>query len=192
MNTLEAIKSRRSIRRFLDKPVSREDLETVIQAAAWAPSAKNSQTWRFTVVQGDKLKEMLDLFKGGIIGRESEGEDTGSSKWTLEVMRQAPVAVLIHNTDGIHPWKARKEHESWWDLATVQSVGAAIQNLLLAAHELGLGSLWIADIWEAYPCLNEWLGVDTQLVAAVSLGTPDVDPPMPPRKPMDEIVTWLG
>jgi len=106
-------------------------------------------------------------------------------------MEQAPVTILIHNTDGIHPWKARKEDESWWDLATVQSVGAAIENMLLAATNLGLGSLWIADVWEAYPELNAWLETDDQLVAAVSLGYPNVAPPDPPRKPMEEVVRWL-
>jgi len=92
------------------------------------------------------------------------------------------VTVIVHNTDGIHPWKARKEHESWWDIATVQSVGAAIENMLLAATELGLGSLWIADVWEAYPELNAWLETDHQLVSAVSFGYADVSPQVPPRK----------
>jgi len=73
----------------------------------------------------------------------------------------------------------------------VQSVGAAIENLLLAATELGLGSLWVADVWDAYPELNEWLGTDHQLVSAILLGWTDQTPPVPPRKPMDEVVRWL-
>jgi nitroreductase len=76
-------------------------------------------------------------------------------------------------------------------IATVQSVGAAIQNMLLAATELGLGSLWIADVWDAYPEINAWLGTDDQLVSAVSFGHPAVDPPVPARKPMEDVVRWI-
>ena len=192
MNTLEAIQSRRSIREFKGDPINRETVERILEAAVLAPSAKNSQPWRFTVVPESKRDEMLDVIRKGVANREAEGEDIGSVKWSIQCIEQAPVTIFVHNTDGIHPWKARKEHESWWDIATVQSVGAAIQNMLLAAAELGLGSLWIADVWEAYPEINEWLGTDDQLVSAVSFGVPDVDPPVPARKLMDDIVRWMA
>jgi nitroreductase len=192
MNTLEAIKTRRSIRAFKNDPIERETIERLLEAAVLAPSAKNSQPWRFTVATGKKHEELLDVLRGGIENRKAEGESIGTVEGTLRVMEQAPVTILVRNADGIHPWKARKEHESWWDLATVQSVGAAIQNMLLAATELGLGSLWIADIWEAYPEITEWLGTDDQLVAAVSFGMPDVDPPTPARRPMENVVHWLA
>ena len=191
MNTLEAIQERRSIRRFKGDPVDRATIDKVLDAAVMAPSAKNSQPWRFTVVPESKRDEMIVVLRGAIARREANGEDTGSSKWSVEVMAQAPVTVFVHNADGVHPWLARKEHESWWDVATVQSVGAAIENMLLAATELGVGSLWIADVWEAYQAVNEWLGTDDQLVSAVSFGIADVSPAAPPRKPMDSVVRWV-
>ncbi len=191
MNAMEVIRSRRSIRQFKSAPIERQTIQQLLEAAVLAPSAKNSQTWRFTVVMGSKKQEMLSVIRQGIANREAEGQEIGSVKWSLGCIEQAPVTVFVHNTDGIHPWKARKEHESWWDIATVQSVGAAIENLLLAATEMGLGSLWIADVWEAYPELNAWLETDHQLVSAVSLGFSDISPQVPPRKPMDEIVRWL-
>jgi len=192
MTTLEAIQARRSIRKFKSDPVHRETVEKLLEAAFLAPSAKNSQPWRFTVVMESKREEMLSVIRNGMQNREAEGVDLGTIQWTIQVMEQAPVTIFVHNADGIHPWKARKENESWWDLATVQSVGAAIENMLLAATELGLGSLWIADVWDAYPELNAWLETDQQLVAAVSLGYPDVSPPVPKRKPTEEIVRWVG
>lgn len=191
MNTLETIQTRRSIRKFKSNPVSKETIQKLLDAAIMAPSAKNSQTWRFTVVMGSKKQAMLSVIRDGIANREAEDQDIGSARWSLVCMEQAPVTIFVHNTDGIHPWKARKEHESWWDLATVQSVGAAIQTMLLAATDLGQGSLWIADVWEAYPEVNEWLGTDDQLVSAVSLGYPDGSSAAPSRKPMEEIVSWL-
>lgn len=192
MTALEAIRTRRSIRRFKSDPIERETIERLLEAAVLAPSAKNSQPWRFTVIQESKRSEMIEVIRKGVATREAEGVEVGTIQWSMQVMEQAPVTIFVHNTDGIHPWKPRKEHESWWDLATVQSVGAAIQNMLLAATELGLGSLWIADVWDAYPEINAWLGTDDQLVSAVSFGVPDVDPPVPARKPMDEIVRWMS
>ena len=191
MNTLDAIRSRRSIRQFKSDPVDREMLEQLLEAATLGPSAKNSQTWKFTVITPSKKNEMLDVIRRGVANREAEGVDTGTIKWSLSCIEQAPVTIFVHNVDGIHPWKARKEHESWWDLATVQSVGAAIQNMLLCATELGLGSLWIADVWEAYPEINHWLETDDQLVSAVAFGYTDSQPKTPARKPMPDVVRWL-
>jgi nitroreductase len=191
MDILEAIHARRSIRKFKEDPIDREIVERLLDAAVQAPSAKNSQTWRFTVVMGSKKEEMLKVIRQGMANREVEGQELGTIRWSVQCIEQAPVTLLVHNTDGIHPWKPRKEHESWWDLATVQSVGAAIQTLLLAATDEGLGSLWIADIWEAYPEVNAWLDTDHQLVSAVALGYPDVSPETPQRKPLAEVVRWL-
>ena len=191
MNTMDAINARRSIRKFNADSIEKDVIQKILDAAVMAPSAKNSQPWRFTIIDETKRAEFLDVIRKGITNREAEGQDIGSIQWSIRCIEQAPVTILVHNTDGIHPWKARKEHESWWDVATVQSVGAAIQNMLLAATELGLGSLWIADVWEAYPEINDWLKTDDQLVSAVSFGRPAVDPPVPARKPMEDVVRWL-
>jgi nitroreductase len=191
VNALEAIQTRRSIRKYKSDPVDRDTIQKLLDAAVLAPSAKNSQTWRFTVVTGAKKEEMVSVIRAGMAARAAEGQEPGTAKWSIRCIEQAPVTILVHNTDGIHPWKARKEHESWWDLATVQSVSAAIENMLLAATEFGLGSLWIADIWEAYPEVNAWLGIDHQLVSAVAVGYPISSPETPQRKPMSEVVRWL-
>jgi len=191
MNTLDAIRGRRSIREFRDKDIERETIEKLLEAAVMAPSAKNSQPWRFTVIEKAHRGEFLDIIRKGVANRKAEGEEVGTIQWSIRCIEQAPVTILVHNTDGIHPWEARKENESWWDVATVQSIGAAIQNMLLAATELGLGSLWIADVWEAYAEINTWLETDDQLVAAVSFGYTDSAPPTPARKPTEETVRWL-
>ncbi len=68
--------------------------------------------------------------------------------------------------------------------------GASIQNLLLAATDKGIGSLWICDIYFAYPELSAWLGEEGQLVAAVALGYPEESPAPRPRKPLEEILRW--
>jgi nitroreductase len=77
------------------------------------------------------------------------------------------------------------------DHVDIQSIGAAIQNLLLAAHELDIGSLWIADVLYAYEELCDWLGEQGELVAAVSLGYADESPAARRRKSLSEVVRWL-
>jgi nitroreductase len=75
-------------------------------------------------------------------------------------------------------------------MANIQSIGAAIENMILAALEYGLGSLWICDIYFAYGELEEWLGADSQIIAAVSFGYPNERPAATPRKPVRLVTEW--
>lgn len=76
-------------------------------------------------------------------------------------------------------------------MVDTQSIGAAIQNMLLAAQALGLGTLWICDIFYAYDELHTWLGTDGQMIAAVSLGYPDQSPEPRPRKSVEEVTVFV-
>lgn len=76
-----------------------------------------------------------------------------------------------------------------WSVDT-QSVGAAIQNMLLKATELGLGSLWICDVFFAQEAISAWLGRKDELIAAVALGWPDEEPSHRPRKSVKEVSFW--
>jgi F420 biosynthesis protein FbiB-like protein len=188
MNTLEAIAARRSIRKFKSDPIPEEILRAVLGAAIQAPSGKNRQPWKFVLVGEDKRTEMMMVMRGGMARLKAEGDDLGSSEWTARVMDQAPLTVFIVNPHGKFPWLAHSIDENFQELVDVQSVGAAIQNMLLAALDLGLGSLWICDVFYAYEELMDWLGEKGQLVAAVSLGYPDEAPEARARKPFDEVV----
>jgi nitroreductase len=192
MHTREAIAMRRSIRRFQDRPIADEDLRTILRAGIQAPSGKNRQPWRFLVVQGeDKRAEMVRLMRAGIAKAQAEGEQTGSAENSARIMEQAPVTVFILNPHGMHPWLAHSIDQNFQELVDVQSIGAAIQNMLLAALDLGIGSLWICDILFAYTELLEWMGESGQLVAAISFGYPNESPAARPRKAFDEVVRWV-
>ena len=188
MNTLEAIAARRSIRKFKPDPISEEALTTILTAATQAPSGKNRQPWRFVVVKEDQRPEMIRLMQAGINRCVARGDDPGSSEWTTHVMEQAPVTVFIFNPDGLHPWLAHSIDQNFTELVDTQSIGAAIQNMLLAALDLGLGSLWICDVFYAYEELANWLGEKGQMIAAVSFGYPDEVPAARPRKPISDLV----
>ena len=191
MDTMQAIEQRRSIRRFKDTPVPHDAMVQILCAATLAPSGKNKQPWHFVVVQGEKRAEMVRLLREGIDQIEAQGGHPGSSRATARIMEQAPATVFVFN-----PYAKRAEIKPTretmiWNIVDTQSVGAAIQNMLLAAQELGLGTLWICDVFYAYESLCAWLGQETQMIAAISIGYPDQSPDARPRKPVDEVTEWL-
>ena len=191
MNTLDAIAARRSIRKFKPDPVPDEALQIILTAATQAPSGKNRQPWKFIVVKEDKRTEMMRVMREGMAKAKAQDRDMGSSEGTARVVDQAPVTVFIFNPDGVHPWEEHSVEQTFWDVVNIQSVGASIQNMLLAALDLGIGSLWICDVFYAYEELCNWLDEERQMIAAVSFGYPDEDPEARNRKSVDEVTKWL-
>lgn len=187
MNTLDAIAARRSIRRFKDAPIPDEVLETILCAGIQAPSGKNRQPWKFIIVQGDKRDAMCRVMRQGIAAALARGEDCGSAEWTVKVMEHAPVTVFIFNPEGIKPWEPHDIDQMFSAVVDIQSIGAAIQNMLLAAQDLGIGSLWICDVFYAYEELCQWLGETGAMIAAVSFGYADESPIARARKPLREV-----
>ena len=191
MNTIEAIASRRSIRKFKDDAIPEEAIQTILTAGTRAPSGRNRQPWQFVVVTGGTCAEMVRVMRGGIARAKARGEDTGSSEWTAGIMERAPVTVFIFNPFGVHPWQKRSIEQMFMDVVNIQSIGAAIQNMVLAAQDLGIASLWICDVFEAYEELREWLGEESQMIAAVSFGYADESPGARSRKPVSEVTRWV-
>ena len=164
MNTMDAIIQRRSIRRFKDTSVPEDTIRKILYAATQAPSGKNKQPWHFLVVREDKRAEMVRILREGI-----EQVKAHVKRAELELTRDNLIYGVVDT----------------------QSVGAAIQNMLLAALELGLGTLWICDVFYAYEALCDWLGQDTLMIAAVSIGYPDESPDARPRQSVDQVTEWL-
>lgn len=191
MDTFFAIQSRRSIRKFKPEPVTDEYLEKILLAGTLAPSGKNKQPWQFIVVRGEKRTEMIDQMQKGIDQQEGMGIQTGSARYTIKSMGQAPVTIFVINPTTDQPPFDWETLESNADVVDTQSIGAAIQNMLLAAQALGLGTLWICDIFYAYDALHAWLGIDGQMIAAISLGYPDELPGPRPRKSVDEVTVYI-
>jgi F420 biosynthesis protein FbiB-like protein len=192
METLRAIAARRSIRKFAHQDVARETIEAVLQAAIQAPSGKNRQPWRFVVVTGDeKRAQMIRVMRAGIENTKARGMDPGTAIMTARVMEGAPVTIFVFNPEGLHPWTQHSVSQTFLEGVDTQSIGAAVQNMLLAAQDMGLGTLWICDVWGAYDQITEWLGQPGQLVAAVAMGYPDEQPPARPRRPLSEVVRWF-
>ena len=194
---IEAIYDRRSIRRYKDKPVSKEIIEQIIDAGRQAPSAKNRQPWKCIVFENEAKAELLSCMERGL-EREYKGEAVlpksrfglPDARHTLRIMRQAPVMIVILNTNGGSPFLPIDEDKRVSEICDSLSIGAFIQNMLLAAEGFGVGTLWIANTCFAYPELVEYLQTEEQLIGAVALGYPDEKPAARPRKELEEIVEW--
>ena len=185
---------RRSVRFFKSNPISKVDMREILRAGMWAPSAKNRQPWKFVVVRGKSKDEMLALMEKGIERSEKgEGVLAGSSdlytnaRFTLKCMKEAYNIVFIVNPNG------RDIEEEWTpadkihELSDVQAIGAAAQNMALQATSMGIGSLWIGNIFFAYEALTEWLGKG-QMVLAMAFGYPTHTPGPLARKSEDEVI----
>lgn len=187
MEVMEAIRERRSIRRYLPQPVSEETLATLFEAVQWAPSWANTQSWRLVVVRDPGLKDQLaDSLRTTDSGRENPG---------TRAAREAPVALVACAQRGLSGIYRRGERqgqpatdkgEYWYmfDLAL------ALQNLTLAAHALGLGTVHIglfdmervAQLFQVPP--------DVAVVEVMALGYPAENPSVRPRRPAEEFVSY--
>jgi nitroreductase len=182
MELVEAIKGRRSIRQFKGEPVPVSVIKEIIEAGIWAPSAKNGQQWRFTVMTGVPKKRFLDFFREKLLEfSEKHGRsEAGSSFDSCRIMQEAPVLIIVWNINK-YGWETE-----------IHSVAAAIQNMLLRAYDLGLGSLWIGDIFYATNEIKEYLNKKWNLTAAVSLGYPDMKGRIPPKLSVDEVTEFIS
>lgn len=188
--------ARRSIRKYAITPIPQNDIENIILAGMQAPSAKNRQPWQFVVVQGDSKNGMINAMKNGL-AREIEEPKLPKSKkyidgakYTLGIMEQTPVTIFIINSLDNTKWIPGSWEDHVYEIVNVQSVGACIQNMLLAAIDLGYGSLWNCDIYFAYEEIAQWLNTSNQIVAAVSFGIPAEKPGARPRNALTDLVEW--
>ena len=184
----KVIKERRSHRIYDGRPVEREKLEKMIELAMWAPSAMNRQQWFFVVVSGKKLDELRDTLRKGFdhiherLKRfyADNPKVISFTKQFFDSLGNAPVVIFAYYTP------------TGDDYSDVQSVSAAIQNMLLAAHAMGLGTCWMTGPVHVEEEINSALGVEgRKLVAAITVGYPAKKPPVPPRREVEKKVVWM-
>lgn len=194
---IREIEARRSIRKFSSTDIPDDIILKIIEAGAKAPSAKNRQPWKFIIVKGDSKAGMLEAFQNGL-KQEKPGngilpnskQHVAGAEYTMEIMRQAPVTIFVLNTEGKDLFQILTPEEKVYDIANIQSISAAIQNMLLAATEMGIGSLWICDVFFAYRELTGWLSENGEMIAAITLGYPLETPNERPRKKLLDILSW--
>jgi 5,6-dimethylbenzimidazole synthase len=180
MDILTAIRERRSCRSFTDEPIDKEIIEKILDAATWAPSPLNAQPWSFVVITGTEVKN--DIFAEAQRSRELAIQKSGwgwLEKYRVDFLLSAPVIIAVagdpkkSGVDQFMEGGAR---------AYEHACAAAVQNMMLTAHALGIGSVWFTlfDRGKLQEILN--LAPDKIPLALVCLGKAAADPAPTPRK----------
>jgi nitroreductase len=209
----ELIKTRRSIRKFQDKPVSEDLLVKAIELAGWAPNGGNYQPWKFLIItnrelihkMGDAVKAKTELMAswpeavicGGMLERW---------KKTSDFFREAPACIVVlmgrYSSIADQVLRARGETDpvardirSYRQIgnSSLQSVAAAITYLLLIFHTLGLGTTWMAGPQQAKKEIEHLLGVTPEwdFVDLIPVGYPAETPKTAGRKPVNEVIQFF-
>lgn len=166
MDVMAAIKTRRSIRAYKDKPIEDEKLKVVLEAGRLAPSAKNLQEWKYVVVKDRALRDKLvDVANG------------------QKFVGQAPVVVVACavQTDHVMPCG---------ELSYPVDVAISVDHITLAAVEQGLGTCWIGAFKQDE--VKKLLGIpeEVRVVVLLPIGYPDISPNPKPRKSLEEIASY--
>ena len=175
--TLKTIHRRRSIRQFQDKPVDESLIQAVLDAANQAPSAHNKQSWKFVVIRDEKKQELAQL-----VSQKASGFPKPSSailRMAGRTILSAPVVIGVMNTGSLirHGTELfnidQDASGDFFRTMEIQSSAAAVENLLLAATSLGIGSVWLGILYlikdEVLSFLGEARG---EFMAVIPLGYP--------------------
>ena len=150
MEIQEALLNRRSIRKYKNQKISKEDIDKILKTAMYAPSAMNLQPWHFIVI--DDKQVLIETIK---------------SIHYAEMLKQSAAAIIVCGDAGI------EKNESW----LLQNCSASIQNILLSAHGLEIGSCWIAihGMDDVYAKIKTQFKLPENIVpvSLISLGYPD-------------------
>jgi nitroreductase len=162
-SVLQAIRERRSVRKFTQENVDEESLERILEAGRWAPSGLNNQPWRFVVITDETV-------------RKGVAERTKYRK----VLEAAPLHIAVF-IDMDRSYNRTKD---------IQGIGACMQNMLLAAHSLGLGTVWMGEILNRRGEVEQILEVPEsyELMAVLAVGHPYRKPVDSERLPLSELV----
>jgi len=188
---IEAIKTRRSVRAYTGQRIAHQVLETLLDAAIWAPNGANRQQWRFVVVESPEMMARCVAVADAVYkGWFAKSKDTGLGKMRAEVDERLGADdpaydPVFYNGSAII-----------WAISTSGGIGdcaAACQNMMLAAHSMGLASCWVGfgNMVRTDPDLDAMLelGEGETLLAPIVFGYPKDVPEPPPRKA--PVVKWL-
>jgi nitroreductase len=205
---LSLLQSRRSIRKFKRDRPSREVIESLIEAAVLAPSASNKQPWRFFIADRRELIDEMAAAVQAAVDRivthiEPQFIESFRAYGNYFVrFREAPAVivpayrelVVLSNLVDAHTAAEDVERIHAMELSSgLISTSLAVQNLMLYAHSIGLGSSSMTGPLLAREELKRLLGVPDswRLAAIIPVGYPDEEPASVPRKPVDAVIRWV-
>ncbi|GAA0711225.1 nitroreductase family protein [Paraclostridium ghonii] len=211
MANLDFIYNRQSIRKFKNTSIPKEDIMELLKAATYAPSGKNQQNWHFVVLQNKEvINEMADIVTksheriSGLAKAEKDKKMHMSFISYYTCFKNAPVVVLVYGCEyKMIEYKILKENDAPKEILDVlvspqsgaQSIGAAVENFLLAATEMGYGSCYMTGPTHAKVEIENLIGFEKpgyELMSMIALGVAEDNQPLqPPRKALEDVTTFI-
>lgn len=200
---LKLLENRRSIRRFQNRPVPGQVVEMLVEAARWAPSAGNRQNFRFLSVDrvatlealAAAVREEIERIRQRV--RQDYSEQVAHYAENFLHFSKAPLLIVPIHRQGPNLLNALCDQEVITEKDTCPeaccSVSAAIMNLLLAAHSLGLGACWMTGPLIAAKSMAQILEIPPgwAISALIPVGYPDESPPAPGRRPVSQLLRHI-
>jgi len=207
MELKQAIEKRTSIRKFTDEPVPIVDLKEMVRCAGLAPSVNNSQPWKFIAITNQNILQAMAKavqIKIDTLFPHTEEKDTAikatlNSFSTFFVNSPAVIAIAASPYEAVADRLLTSSfltHDDLNDLRShpdIQSIGASVQNILLAAVDMGYGACWLSGLLVAREELEKLLKIEHpwKLVTFVAVGKPVGQPKPKAKKILDEIFTLV-
>jgi nitroreductase len=184
MDVFEAIHNRHSQAKVKPDPLPRALVEKLLDAAVQAPNHYKVRPWRFVVLMGEGRNRLGDVMAASQRARHPEFPLDAFDKCRALPLR-APVVIAV----GVDKPSEAKVLE----IENIAAAAAAIQNLLLAAHAMGLGAKWRTSEWARDPMVKEFLGLeaDQHIIGFIYLGYPEFVSEPPPRSSFDDRTLWM-
>lgn len=178
MNTLDCIKTRRSIRKFKSDKIDHSIISSIISSTSYSPSWKNTQISRFIAIEDSTILSSI--------------ASNFTPSFNSNIISSAPMLIAVTFVKGRCGFErdgsfSTKKEDRW----QMFDVGVACQTFCLAAHDAGLGTV-IMGIWDE-DGITKLLDLpeDQELAALIAIGYPDIDPVAPKRKSVDQILKFI-
>lgn len=189
MDCIEAILGRRSCRSFKNQKVEEEKINTILNSAIYAPSPANKQPWEFIVVENPEYNKKLQaLVEKAKTGAAEKSGWTWLPSYKVDFITEAPVLIVVVGDPTKNGAEQFLEEPSQ---GFQHACSAAIQNMLISAHTLGLETLWLSLFEKADARELFGIGEDKVPFSIICLGYPEFIPQAPPRKALEAKVRYI-
>lgn len=184
MELKEVIQSRTSVRRYKESPsVGIDIIQELVELGMRAPSPKNRQPWQVIHATGAYKIFFVDLGFQVLKEYKERKEHFGSLEISLKAMQSASDLLFVYN-----PYDDLPDYRGVWEKSDLQAIGAFVEHILLGAKDMGLGTLWMNDVYFMQSESKAFLNIFNDVQAIIAIGVPDEAMYARPRKSIDEVL----
>lgn len=184
MELTEIINARTSVRRYKEGPsVGQDIIQKLVELGMRAPSPKNRQPWQVIHVTGAEKEHFVNLGFQVLAEYKERKEHFGSLEISLKAMKTASDLLFVFN-----PYDHLPDYSQVWEKSDLQAIGAFVEHILLGAKNIGLGTLWMNDVYFMQCESKAFLNISHDVQAIIAIGTPDEAMYPRPRKSIDEVL----